>query len=631
MANVLSSLMVTLGADTAAFQQDMGKAGQTAKTEFEKITDGAKAMGAALAAAFTLGAIKDGVLQAVDFADAMGDMAARTGQSVESLTAMGYAAKFSGSSVETYSAGIEKLSDNIASAAAGNDAAAQMFGRLGVSVRDSNGQIRDSNQVLLDLADKVAAMKSPAEKTAAVIDLFGKTAGPELLQLLNQGKGGITALTTEAQQMGAVISTETANQAGQFNDALDRAKIASNGLFLTIGKEVLPVLNSFSSKATDAATSGGVLEKSATAVGVAFKTVYTGGAVLGNVLGLIGDQLGKVGAMAAAVASWDFDQLSAIRSDRTAVEQYKASILELGNIWNDVGQSAAVAAQAQDRATGGAGGNASAGAGKGKGKAPGSAGGNASAGLPGAASGAGKPKADKDVSAVDQIRGGLLSPEDRENAQYEKQRRLLETANASAFKSADERHRLLEQLEQQHLQKIQEMRSSAVLNDKEIQNYLAQIGAEAEQRNQAEAQAAMEDQNLDDLVNEYFADKVVRTEEQKRQEMAKTKDFFLGGLDQMAQGQGKAAKAAQALQKAQALQQIAMNTHSAAIGAYNALAPIPIVGPALGVAAAAAAIAFGANMARGVMSGGQPSAPSAPAIRAVGEHAAAAKTLFHQF
>lgn len=380
MANVLSSLMVTLGADTAAFQQDMGKAGQTAKTEFEKITDGAKAMGAALAAAFTLDAIKDGVLQAVNFADAMGDMAARTGQSVESLTAMGYAAQFSGSSVETYSAGIEKLSDNIASAAAGNDAAAQMFGRLGVSVRDANGQIRDSNQVLLDLADKVAAMQSPAEKTAAVMDLFGKSAGPELLQLLNQGKGGITALTVEAQKMGAVISTETADQAGQFNDALDRAKIASNGLYLSIAKEILPVLNNFSSKATDAATSGGVLEKSATAVGVAFKTVYTGGAVLGNVLGVIGDQLGKVGAMAAAVASGDFDQLSAIWSDRTAVEQYKASILELGNIWNDVGQSAAGAAQAQDRATGGAGGNASAGlpgAGKGKGKpvkTPGAAG-----------------------------------------------------------------------------------------------------------------------------------------------------------------------------------------------------------------------------------------------------------------
>ncbi len=548
MANVLSSLMVTLGADTAAFQQDMGKAGQTAKTEFEKITDGAKAMGAALAAAFTLDAIKDGVLQAVNFADAMGDMAARTGQSVESLTAMGYAAQFSGSSVETYSAGIEKLSDNIASAAAGNDAAAQMFGRLGVSVRDANGQIRDSNQVLLDLADKVAAMQSPAEKTAAVMDLFGKTAGPELLQLLNQGKDGITALTAEAQQMGAVISTETAEQDGQFNDALDRAKIASNGLFLTIGKEVLPVLNSFSSKATDAATSGGVLEKSATAVGVAFKTVYTGGAVLGNVLGVIGDQLGKVGAMAAAVASGDFDKLSAIWSDRTAVEQYKASILELGNIWNDVGQSAAGAAQAQDRATGGAGGNAS-------------------AGLPGAGKGKGK---------------ALKAP-------------------GSAGKKGN--------------------RLDELMADDGIAGVMTDIGYDANQRNsefeETEArrvQAANESAaQLEYLTNKQREDEAA-LQAAKRQEIAITKDFFLGGLDQMAQGHGKAAKAAQAVQKAQTLYQIGVNTYSAAMGAYSALAGIPVVGPALGVAAAAAAIAFGGKMMAGVNGGGKPAAPGAASL-----------------
>lgn len=548
MANVLSSLMVTLGADTAAFQQDMGKAGKTAKTEFERITDGAKAMGAALAAAFTLDAIKDGVLQAVNFADAMGDMAARTGQSVESLTAMGYAAQFSGSSVETYSAGIEKLSDNIASAAAGNDAAAQMFGRLGVSVRDANGQIRDSNQVLLDLADKVAAMQSPAEKTAAVMDLFGKTAGPELLQLLNQGKDGITALTTEAQRMGAVISTETAAQAGEFNDALDRAKIASNGLFLTIGKEVLPVLNSFSSKATDAATSGGVLEKSATAVGVAFKTVYTGGAVLGNVLGVIGDQLGKVGAMAAAVASGDFDQLSAIWSDRTAVEQYKASILELGNIWNDVGQSAAGAAQAQDRATGGAGGNAS-------------------AGLPGAGKGKGKP--------------------------------------AKLPGAAGKKGNRLDEL----------------MADDGIAGVMTDIGYDANQRNsefeETEArrvQAANESAaQLEYLTNKQREDEAA-LQAAKRQEIALTRDFFLGGLDQMAQGHGKAAKAAQAVQKAQTLYQIGVNTYSAAMGAYSALSGIPVVGPVLGVAAAAAAIAFGGQMMAGVNGGGKPSAPGAASL-----------------
>jgi len=369
MANVLSSLMVTLGADTAAFQQDMGKAGQTAKTEFEKITDGAKAMGAALAAAFTLDAIKDGVLQAVNFADAMGDMAARTGQSVESLTAMGYAAQFSGSSIDTYTAGVEKLSAGMADAVSGNDAAAGMFSRLGVSVTDATGKLRDSQSVFLEVADRIGAIASPAEKTAVAMAVFGRSAGPELLQLLNQGSSGITALTAEAQRMGAVISTETAAQAGEFNDAIDRAKIAANGLYLGIAKEVLPVLNNFSGQAQNAATSSGVLEKSAAALGVAFKTIYTGGAVLGNVLGVIGDQLGKVGAMAAAVAGGDFDELEAIWKDRTAVEQYKASILELGNIWNDVGASANNAAVAQSAATGGSGGNAAAGLPKGKGKA----------------------------------------------------------------------------------------------------------------------------------------------------------------------------------------------------------------------------------------------------------------------
>ena len=38
-----------------------------------------------------------------------------------------------------------------------------------------------------------------------------------------------------------------------------------------------------------------------------------------------------------------------------------------------------------------------------------------------------------------------------------------------------------------------------------------------------------------------------------------------------------------------------MNMHSSAVGAYKAMAGIPVIGPALGVAAAAAALAYGAQ------------------------------------
>ena len=50
-----------------------------------------------------------------------------------------------------------------------------------------------------------------------------------------------------------------------------------------------------------------------------------------------------------------------------------------------------------------------------------------------------------------------------------------------------------------------------------------------------------------------------------------------------------------AVQKAQGLAQAAISTYQAANSAYSALAGIPIVGPALGAAAAAAAIAYGLN------------------------------------
>lgn len=548
MANVLSSLMVTLGADTAAFQQDLGRASQVARTEFEKIMDSAKNMAMAMGAAFALDAIKDGIKQAVDYADAMSDMSQRVGQSVESLTAMGYAAQFSGTSIDTYAAGVEKLSNNMVSAADGNAAALKMFSQLGVSATDNTGKLRDSKDVFLDVADAVAGIQSPAEKTAVVMDIFGKSAGPELLQMLNQGKGGIEALTAEAQAMGAVLSTETAEQAGQFNDALDRAKIASNGLFLSMARELLPVINNFSDKAQNAATSSGVLEKSATAVGVAFKTVYTGGAVLGNVLGVIGDQMGKVGAMAASLASGDFDQLKSIWNDRSAIEQYKASIVDLGSIWNDVGGSASSAAAAQSRALGGAGGDAHAAAGTGKGKVKGKA----------AAAKQGKTVSRYDELMADSGISGVMTDIGYDAMQENRQFEETETARIQA---ANESAAELESLKARQLAKE------------------------------------------------------VEVQEATRQQISMTKDFFLGGLDQMAAGHGKAAKAAQGIQKAQAAYNIGVKTYEAATGAYAALAGIPIIGPALGVAAAAAAIAFGGSMLSGVMSGGgKPSAPSAPSI-----------------
>lgn len=61
-------------------------------------------------------------------------------------------------------------------------------------------------------------------------------------------------------------------------------------------------------------------------------------------------------------------------------------------------------------------------------------------------------------------------------------------------------------------------------------------------------------------------------------------------------------KAAFKVQKAMKIAEAVQNTYSAATGAYNAMASIPYVGPALGAAAAAAAISFGMAQVQAIKS-----------------------------
>lgn len=75
-----------------------------------------------------------------------------------------------------------------------------------------------------------------------------------------------------------------------------------------------------------------------------------------------------------------------------------------------------------------------------------------------------------------------------------------------------------------------------------------------------------------------------------------------GKLVQLTQSKNNTLKS---IGKAAALTQIGIDTAKGATAAYASLAPIPFVGPALGIAAAAALIAFGVEQASGVLAANQ--------------------------
>jgi len=190
-----------------------------------------KARGAATSFNAGLGSIGIGSIGAVGllaFAKSAADAAAElkrtgeaVGENVETVQALGFAASQNGSSVEEMNKALLKLSVNIGKANAGEAEAIRKFQDYGISIRDARGQLIGTDGVLKQIADRVAAAGSGAEKSAITFELLGKS-GTGLVQVLGNGAEGLERLKQLAVETGDVISTEANDSIVEFTDTLNR-------------------------------------------------------------------------------------------------------------------------------------------------------------------------------------------------------------------------------------------------------------------------------------------------------------------------------------------------------------------------------------------------------------------------
>lgn len=137
----------------------------------------------------------------------------------------------------------------------------------------------------------------------------------------------------------------------------------------------------------------------------------------------------------------------------------------------------------------------------------------------------------------------------------------------------------------------------------------ARLDLQAEEINNRVANEQSAQEQLTEVVRQGVEERKQIQEEANTEETQKKTDLFgLSALLNKQETQDKkktfsditnmlrtGSKEQMAVQKAQGMAQAAISAYQAANSAYAALAPIPIVGPALGAAAAAAAIAYGLN------------------------------------
>jgi lambda family phage tail tape measure protein len=217
--------------------QDIGRTGEQALKRIEQagvpasnqlqalssVVGGLKRVfvaGAALAAG---NQIFDSINRAVSQTTALADLAQSIGINVERLQELRYAAEQSGASADMLDDAIRTLNQRLGDVASeGGGAAAGAFERLQIAALNADGTIRNAGDVFDEFVRKLESVGSEAEKAALASDLFGKQAGPRLVQLLSEGEAGIASLSKEAHAFGVVLGEDLVRQTQALEDEWNR-------------------------------------------------------------------------------------------------------------------------------------------------------------------------------------------------------------------------------------------------------------------------------------------------------------------------------------------------------------------------------------------------------------------------
>tara|TARA_Y100000310_G_scaffold338183_1_gene427136 strand:+ start:2730 stop:4733 length:2004 start_codon:yes stop_codon:yes gene_type:complete len=172
----------------------------------------------------------------------MGDEVAKTSRKVgvgaETLSALRHAADLSGVSVGELNTGLRMLASNAFDTMRGVGEAKDAFAALNIEATDINGNIKGTNELLMEVAERFALMADGTTKTALAMDIFGRS-GASLINLLNQGATGIRVMTREAKELGITFDQAAAEQAEMFIDSLTRIQGLVKGLAISIGVDLM--------------------------------------------------------------------------------------------------------------------------------------------------------------------------------------------------------------------------------------------------------------------------------------------------------------------------------------------------------------------------------------------------------
>jgi hypothetical protein len=218
--NMLSQRFTQLNKTTNIFNESLGKIG----------TAMASAGGILIANGISI--LKDFGKEMIDSYDSAAKLSQNIGITAESVMGLRHAAELSAVGADAMDKNMEKLSKTMFDAASGNKSASESFKQLGISVTNSDGSLKKSDAVLMELADKFKALPPGSERAAAAMNIFGES-GASMVSMLKDGSAGLKAMVDEGA--GAAGNVKGISEAMEkLNDAGTKTKAALMGMLAGI-------------------------------------------------------------------------------------------------------------------------------------------------------------------------------------------------------------------------------------------------------------------------------------------------------------------------------------------------------------------------------------------------------------
>jgi len=181
-----------------------------------------------------------GALALRQFAQQIDDIAKQSrvlGFTVSQLQELQFAASQSGVSAAELETGFRRFSKSISEASTGLSTPLKAFEALGVTVTNTDGSLRGTQDILNDVANSLSVMASPADKARIAMDLFGRS-GAGMVNMLGEGTGRLNALREQFSGFTVELTGEQAAAVEAANDRFDLLR----RIFNSIGQQITATL-----------------------------------------------------------------------------------------------------------------------------------------------------------------------------------------------------------------------------------------------------------------------------------------------------------------------------------------------------------------------------------------------------